>query len=457
MNIKKAPTTVIVMAIVLVVMLVSGCAKNEPDNSGSSNAATSSPAASNGNNAGEEPESNEVVIWYSDPNIWSKTIPEFNEQFPDVKISYVNVQWKDYLVKYMTAKATNQGMPDIVFFDQSFARRLMDLDGAWELLNKPPYNINPGDFSDFYVNRLLNKNGDLVAVTGEVTIGGIAYRRDLAKQYLGTDVPEELEKMFPDWDSIVAKGLEVYNKSDGKVFMLGSPGEAFSMLELQSSNQIFDQDGNYDLEVIRPEMEMTKKMLDNKVFDNKVATWSPEWFTGIDQGASIFYQSASWFGYGVAEPFDKDGSGKWGIIKTPGGGAFVQGGAPIGISSSSKSKKAAWEFIKFAYLSKRGAELERDNHFAITPYKPNYSLDFYTGKMLPEKLAFWGGQDVLAKYAEFLNGPVKMRELTRFDSIYQKAGEGGVGLKTIVEGGSVDAALEAMKKEMDDKLAQFYD
>ena len=50
--------------------------------------------------------------------------------------------------------------------------------------------------------------------------GGLYYRRDLAKEYLGTDDPDEISAMVSDWDSFIETGKKIKESSGGAVNMI---------------------------------------------------------------------------------------------------------------------------------------------------------------------------------------------------------------------------------------------
>ena len=53
-----------------------------------------------------------------------------------------------------------------------------------------------------------------------VNTGRILVQKALAKEYLGTDDPQELYEMLSSWDKIVETGKQVYEKSGGKIALI---------------------------------------------------------------------------------------------------------------------------------------------------------------------------------------------------------------------------------------------
>lgn len=65
-----------------------------------------------------------------------------------------------------------------------------------------------------------------------VNTGRILVQKALAKEYLGTDDPQELYEMLSSWDKIVETGKQVYEKSGGKIALLD---DVESVLQLYAS------------------------------------------------------------------------------------------------------------------------------------------------------------------------------------------------------------------------------
>ena len=84
-----------------------------------------------------------------------------------------------------------------------------------------------------YVDELSrDKEGVIRGLSWQSTPGGFWNKKALAKEYLGTDDPDELAAMLSDWDKIVEVGKQVYEKSDGKIALLD---DVESVLQLYAS------------------------------------------------------------------------------------------------------------------------------------------------------------------------------------------------------------------------------
>ena len=77
----------------------------------------------------------------------------------------------------------------------------------WEDITKEPYNFDTSQVMDYLIPLETSESGIYVGPECP-SVAGLAYKRELAKEFLGTDDPKELEKMLSDWDSFIEKGKE---------------------------------------------------------------------------------------------------------------------------------------------------------------------------------------------------------------------------------------------------------
>ncbi len=152
----------------------------------------------------------------------------------------VAVESKDMTQKLQTTLASGGEMPDVAWLEATYRGKLLSLD-IWEDITKDPYNFDTSQVLDYLLPLETAESGQYVGPECP-SVAGMAYKRELAKEYLGTDDPAELETMLSDWDSFIEKGKEVKEKSGGKVFMLSSIGAAGQMLMGQSTEPFVDGD-----------------------------------------------------------------------------------------------------------------------------------------------------------------------------------------------------------------------
>lgn len=385
----------------------------------------------------------EITIWCWDTS--ENNVNMYAEFTKDtgIEVNLVAVESKDMAQKLQTTLASGGEMPDIAWLEATYRGKLVSLD-IWEDITQDPYNFDTSQILDWLIPLETTESGVYVGPECP-SVAGMAYKRELAKEYLGTDDPEELQEMLSDWDSFIEKGKEVKEKSGGTVYMMSSLGAAGQILKGQSTEPfIIDDKLNLD-NSMRPILEKVVEMKQAGIIDILDFN-SPEEGASYSKNEDIFYPCANWSLEYTIKSNDKDGAGRWGFISVPPGGPFPWGGTVSGVPKGAQHKEEAVEFLKYFWLTDRGGELNRDYVGNFTSYKPSYENEnFYT-----REDEFFAGQDVLKAFAQEVLPNVKGVRLPSkydqdIDDVYNLA------LKTInaSDGNvSVDDLVDSMKKEL---------
>lgn len=419
---KKKMITIFMVSMLAVTSLA-GCTSSENEKSGESGAKEESKS---------EEGDREITIWCWDTSDNGKKMNAGFTEATGIKVNMVAVESKDMTQKLQTTLASGGEMPDVAWLEATYRGKLLSLD-IWEDITKDPYNFDTSQVLDYLIPLETSESGQYVGPECP-SVAGMAYKRELAKEYLGTDDPQELEAMLSDWDSFIEKGKEVKEKSGGQVFMLSSIGAAGQMLMGQSTEPFVDGD--------KINLEASMKPIFEKLIEMKKAGIVDVLdFSSAEEGASyagendIFYPCANWSVEFTIKPNDKDGQGRWGFMLPP-GGPFPWGGTVMGVPKAGKNKEAAAEYVKFMFGSEEGAILQRDCKGNFSPYKPVYEqTDFYS-----REDEYFAGQDVLQAIAQEVLPNIKgVREPSKYDQDINDAYN--LALKTI--NASVDGSITA--------------
>lgn len=340
-----------------------------------------------------------LTIWDWDEAHLTHMTEWYHEKYPNVNFETLVVSTQDYMQKLQSALASGSGVPDIILGEMGFRGKVFDL-GITEDLSQAPYNLDPGEMFDFAVELQSGPNGELYGVEQQICPSGFAYRRDLAKEYLGTDDPDEIGAMIADWDKLFEVGQQIKEKSGGSVTVL--PGMTIllnGILINQNVSDYIDGDAINLTERYTKAFEIAARFneagLLGKQEDN-----TPALNNSYAAGEILFYPCAPWsLKWGIATN-DPDGSGNWGLTTAPDGG-FTYGGTSVSIYSGSEHKEAAWEYIKEVYCTGEGVEEAYKQFGFMTGFKAPYEDEnsyFFTEKGQYDE--FFGGQN-LADY--FIN------------------------------------------------------
>lgn len=347
-----------------------------------------------------------LTMWGWDDTYFETVTEAFKIKYPNVDFEYTPVANGDLLQKYQTALATDTELPDVAWAIIDSRAKVFELD-MWEALDKEPYNLEINDVMDYLHPIMKNSKGDVCGIEQSISAAGLAYRKDLAKEYFGTDDPGELAKLFPTWEAFIEKGIEVKEKSNGEIFMWPGMGDAQQFIREQDPSPWIEGDTIHITKTLQRTIELAVAFRDAGIVD-KLEAWTPAWYAAYGEGKHIFAGCATWVPPFVIHPNDEAGqeAGHWGLMNVPEGN-ISWGGTTLGISKTSKNKELAWEFIKFATLSQEGAEALKEIGF-LTSAKAPYEND---PEFASHKDEWFGGQDTGKFFVEEIVPNIELRPM----------------------------------------------
>ncbi len=128
-------------------------------------------------------------------------VEEFNKRVPGVKVTVTVMPGNEYRTKLQNAFRTGTNAPDVATFEISDFGMYKNTD-LLENLSTESYDAEALSKDMIpYVDELSRDNsGNLRGLSYQAT-RRFLYKKALAREYLGTDDPEELHEMLKDWDS----------------------------------------------------------------------------------------------------------------------------------------------------------------------------------------------------------------------------------------------------------------
>ena len=292
-------------------------------------------------------------------NVWTNLsqdemnfyVEEFNKIVPGVKVNVTVMPSKEYRTKLQNAFRTGTKAPDVATFEISDYGVYRDTD-MLENLSQEQYggdeiskNMIP------YVDELSRDGeGNVKGLSWQSTPGGFWYKKALAKEYLGTDDPQELAEMLSSWDKIMEVGKQVYEKSGGKISLLD---DVESVLQLYASykGQAWVDENNHiiDDSHMLEMYEMIDKVAKDHV-DARADMWSAGWTSGMYAKDMFILTCLPTWGLnfcikpGIPADEMEKAANTWGYMQAP--IPYQNGGTWYGMYSKSENKDAAWAWIK---------------------------------------------------------------------------------------------------------------
>ena len=328
-----------------------------------------------------------LTYWGWDSNYAWPMMDAYEELHPDVHFEKTATEWGDMLTKTQQALSSGSELPTIIPMDNALIENWKKF-GILE--NLYDYGIDDSKFVTSAVEKCTNDDGELIGMFTSVCPSGIAYKRDLAEEYLGTSDPEELQAMLSTYEDYYKVAADVAEKSNGEVYLFHSGQAVAEWFYFASS--VETQAGDV--------LNATAKYTDvfEKLIALRDAGGCDTYQNGTAEGNAtyagqnhIFYPCPDWAITYYIESNDPEGSGNWGVIKAP--VSYSHGGTALGIcnQATDEQKQAAYDFIMWAIASEEGATYAKNlAGYISTCTDFTYNDDFI--KRADED--FFGGEDI---------------------------------------------------------------
>lgn len=453
MNWKKVVSVLLVSAMTL---SMAACGGSSESSSNGGDSAASGTEASGGDTASGE----KLVVW-----TLANDLIDFGERYQEqtgVEVETVVIEPADYPTKVQTALVGGETEPDIIVGEPQMLEDFYDA-GFFEDLDQ----FGAQDYADQIVDYVwkVGQSSDGVqrAISYQITPAGIYYRRDIATEVFGTDDPDEIGKLFADYDTI-RETAQTLKTAGYRIFSSDAEINYFS------GDSAWVIDGTLNVDQARYDyMDLCVDLYqgDLTAYANQ---WSTPWYQAMAGEVPILtaevqsYQDDSvnvWdaeqfaeatkdmdktevfaFGlpaWGVLTMRDnvKDTSGLWGVCAGPSYG--FGGGTYIGVSSQSERKELAWDFVKFCTLNEDTAnwwiEYSEGDTVSLIPVLEQHKDDANE---------VYGGQNLYAFWLDQAEG-IDYSKVTRYDKAIGDAW------------GNAISAIKTGEKTKDEAVEEFYD
>lgn len=387
----------------------------------------------------------------------------FKEANPGVEVETVVIAPADYPTKVETAILGGDSSVDIIVGEPQMLESMYDAE-MFEDLNQAPYNAQDyaGQIVDYVWQVGQDSEGIQRAISYQITPAGFYYRRDIAQEVFGTEDPEEIGKLFADYPTILETGKTLKSKGY-RIFASDAETGYFD------GDTAWVIDGKLNVDQSRYDyMDMCVELYQQDL-TAYAAQWAAPWYQAMGGEVPILTADTQWgtddmnvwdaenfaeategmettqvfaFGlpsWGVLTLRDNVGetSGKWGVCSGPAYG--FGGGTYIGISSLSKNKELAWEYLKFCTLNEETADwwIEASQGDTV-------SLISAVEKHSEDENPVYGNQKLYAFWLDQAQG-IDYSRVTQYDKVIDDAW------------GAAITAVKTGEKSKEDAVNEFYD
>jgi len=278
----------------------------------------------------------ELKIWHISDEEALKMAAAFKEAYPNVEIDLSVIESGTTNVYGIVVKS-DSGVPDVIAIESAHMKRL---------INAPDSFIDLTEKSKYYIENMIPYTVDM-GTDEDGKIKALAYKKPLAKKYLGTDDSEKISEMLSTQEKMLETAKVLKEKSKGKVALFPTFEEPLKLyLGGRSQGWIVNNKLNIDQKMI-DFIDFAKTLRKNK-YEASLFQWSPQWHDAIaDDEKAFAWLCPVWGIPWIIAYNDKKAAegGRWGLAKPP--FPYFWGGTWLAIPKNSTKQDLAWEFIKF--------------------------------------------------------------------------------------------------------------
>lgn len=371
--------------------------------------------------SGKKDKNNKLVVWSFTDEVQTMIDNYYKHDHPKTDIDYTVIPFEQFSNKFDPALSRGSGVPDVFALETAVVSKYVEMGSEYLLDLTDMYNEVKSKMID-YPAQVATYNGRVYALSWQAAPGAMFYRRSLAKKYLGTDDPKEIQKMFSDWDKFVDTARKLKENSSGRCVVVSTTGDLLKPFEGARKNPWVV---NNKL-VVDPAMidyMKTCKIMKDEGLEGRQGQWAEGWFDGMkgelrnEHGnrVEVFsYFLPTWGLHYVLKPNAPATSGDWAMIQGP--SAYYWGGTWIAAYKNTKNPNLVKEFIK--YICTDDSFLERwakdtgdlvTNKNVIEKIKYSYREQFLDGQNSYEEFA---------KYANNVDGSLTQNTDYTIEAIF---------------------------------------
>ena len=393
----------------------------------------------------------EISVWVWDAQFNGNTMREAGELYtadhPDVTFNVDDTASQDDIrakLQTQLLAGSTEGLPDIVLIQDDVAQKyLQSFPGAFEPLSD---SIDMSVFAPYKV-AAATYDGKSYSVPFDSGVTGLFYRSDYLEEAAFT--AQDLENIT--WDRLIEIGTAVKEKTGKPLLDLDLNDTGVIRMMMQSAGEwYFNEDGSLNIlenAPLRKALETYAKFYQADLV-KPVSGWA-EYTGAFTSGEVAVVPVGVWITATIKANADQ--SGLWGVAPIPrldiegSVNASNQGGSSWFVLSSSDNKEETIDFLKTVWaenpdfyqdiLIKRGAVGSLLAAREGEAYKA--SDDFFGGAPVWQNFSTWLGQIPSVDYGTFT---------AEVDSAVQAQ------LPTIIQGGDLDAALQAINEQAQQQM-----
>ena len=214
------------------------------------------------------------------------------------------------------ADAADDDKVDIFLIEADYASKYCDTDYTMPLSDLGITSSDLADQYEYTQTIVKDSSGRIKGSSWQAASAGLIYNRDIAKEVLGTEEPDEVQAAVADWD----KYNEAAKKMADAGYTMCSVMDTYRTYSNNVSGQ-WVQDGKVVVDDnIMNWVDDSMALVEDKA-ETTYALWGDDWAKGkYPEGKQFCYFGPAWF-FNFCLDVDKEGTvandGRWGFCEGP--------------------------------------------------------------------------------------------------------------------------------------------
>jgi len=393
----------------------------------------------------------EISVWVWDANFNGNAMREaaaiYTADHPDVTINVDDTASQDDIrakLQTQLLAGSTDGLPDIVLIQDDIAQKyLQSFPGAFEPLSD---KIDMSLFASYKV-AAATLDGTSYSVPFDSGVTGLFYRSDYLEAAGFTAA--DLENIT--WDKLVEIGTTVKEKTGHLLLDLDLNDTGVLRMMMQSAGEwYFNEDGSLNIvdnAPLKKALETYAKFYQADLV-KPVSGWA-EYTGAFTSGEVAMVPVGVWITATIKANADQ--SGLWGVAPIPrldmegSVNASNQGGSSWYVLASSDNKEESVDFLKTVW----GGDVDFYQKILVNQGAVGSLLSAREGAAYKESDEFFGGAPVWQNFSTWLS-QIPSVDYGVFTAEVDAAIQ--AQLPTIIQGGDIDAALEAINSQSQQQM-----
>lgn len=373
---------------------------------------------------------------------------------PNVEIEYSLTPTDQFPDKLDDALLFKPNDPEVFALEDAFVTKYVEQGENFLLDLTDIYDENKDKIVPYTV-EIGSHNGKVYALSWQATPGAMFYRRSLAKKFLGTDDPAEVQKHFNNWENFLKTAKAMKDKSFGRLTIVSTSEDLYHPF-ICSRTQPWIVNGKITVDSAMEKYMDLCKTLHDEGLEAKTSQWSGGWFEAMkdelenEDGELIktfCYFLPTWVLYYILKPNSGNTYGDWAMIQGP--VPYYWGGCWLAANKNARNPTLAKDFIKYICIDEnfqtawaKDTDDIVSNLNVINKIKDSYSEPFL------------GGQN---HYDEFSKSLPKIHDRNRQSTDLIVEALFADAVKSYVDGNlTKEQAIHTFKKSVAQKLNVSY-